>query len=150
MERQPDLWRGLDGAWRLAREVRHAAGGTVRAEGTARFAPEGDGLAEREEGRAVLPGGSGMAFEQRRLWRAEGGRLTLWKGDGTLLCVLDGGEGVHGCPPDLYRVRLDLSGLPSDWSAEWRVTGPRKDYVMATRYVRPGGQDRPTLPLPGR
>ncbi|MGR3540637.1 MAG: DUF6314 family protein [Hasllibacter sp.] len=137
MERQPkDVLGALEGEWRLSREVRHAGGGTVRAEGRATLAPDGAGLAEDESGRAILPDGTATSFAQRRLWRAEGGSLALRKGDGTLLCALADGAGVHDCPPDTYRVRLDLSGLPGAWAAEWRVTGPRKDYVMTTRYVR--------------
>jgi hypothetical protein len=40
---------------------------------------------------------------------------------------------AHDCPPDLYRVRYDFRPWPR-WQAEWRVTGPRKDYAMVSRY----------------
>ena len=136
MERQPiDVLTALEGQWRLSREVRHAGGAVLRAEGRAVLAPDGAGLVEAESGRMAAADG-GTAFAQRRLWRVEDGRLVLRKGDGTPLCALTDGEGVHDCPPDTYRIRLDLSGLPGAWSAEWRVAGPRKDYVMTTRYVR--------------
>ena len=42
---------------------------------------------------------------------------------------------VHACDPDTYRVRYDFRRWPR-WQAEWRVTGPRKDYGMLSRFRR--------------
>lgn len=48
-----------------------------------------------------------------------------------------GSEVVHVCAPDLYQGEfLELAGQHA-WSLRWRVTGPRKDYVMTTSYTRP-------------
>ena len=41
----------------------------------------------------------------------------------------------HWCDPDTYKVRYDFREWPL-WRAEWRVTGPRKDYVMRSVYTR--------------
>ena len=40
---------------------------------------------------------------------------------------------AHDCPPDTYRVRYDFRAWPR-WQAEWRVTGPRKDYGIVSRF----------------
>ena len=40
---------------------------------------------------------------------------------------------AHDCPPDSYRVRYDFRAWPR-WQAEWRVTGPRKDYGIVSRF----------------
>lgn len=126
----------LEGTWGLTRAVVHAGRGRVRASGRAEFTRDGEGLLEREWGRAIFADGGSARFEQRRLWRVEGGILVLRKGDGTLLCALDGGGGVHECPPDTYRLHLDLGRLPGLWVARWRVTGPRKEYRMRSEYRR--------------
>lgn len=44
-------------------------------------------------------------------------------------------QAAHWCDPDDYRVSYDFSHWPA-WTAEWRVTGPRKDYVMISHYTR--------------
>jgi hypothetical protein len=44
----------------------------------------------------------------------------------------------HACAPDAYRVRYDFRAWPR-WEAAWRVSGPRKDYAMVTRYSRAAG-----------
>ena len=47
-------------------------------------------------------------------------------------------EADHWCDPDTYKVRYDFSRWPV-WQAEWRVTGPRKDYVMQSVYTSDAG-----------
>ena len=81
-------------------------------------------------------------MEARRvyLWRdAEPGAVAVTFDDGRPFHQFDltGGEARHACPPDTYRVRYDFSEWPV-WTARWRVTGPRKDYLMTSRYRRPG------------
>ena len=44
-------------------------------------------------------------------------------------------EAAHDCAPDVYRVPTTSRDWPR-WRADWRVTGPRKDYVMRTHYSR--------------
>ena len=45
---------------------------------------------------------------------------------------------VHDCGADRYRVRYDFRRWPR-WRAEWRVTGPAKNYGTVSEY-RPAGQ----------
>jgi hypothetical protein len=39
----------------------------------------------------------------------------------------------HHCAPDLYDVTYDFSGWPH-WTQSWRVTGPRKDMAIESRF----------------
>lgn len=43
---------------------------------------------------------------------------------------------VHVCTPDLYRGEFSERSSGRTWTLIWRVTGPRKDYVMSTDYTR--------------
>jgi hypothetical protein len=43
---------------------------------------------------------------------------------------------VHVCTPDLYRGTFVTAPSEDEWTLRWQVTGPRKDYVMTTRYTR--------------
>jgi hypothetical protein len=47
-----------------------------------------------------------------------------------------GTDFVHVCTPDLYRGVLVEPVGTDEWTLRWDVTGPRKDYVMTTRYTR--------------
>jgi hypothetical protein len=42
----------------------------------------------------------------------------------------------HDCAADLYRGRYRFEG-PGRWRLSWRITGPRKDLVIATVFSRP-------------
>ncbi|KFE34410.1 DUF6314 family protein [Thioclava atlantica] len=123
------------GEWALTREIRHADGSEARFEGAARFVPEGEGLLYLEEGALILPGGQRMRAERRYLWRTEGGRIAVFFEDGRPFHSFapDAPEAAHWCDPDDYRVTYEFAHWP-DWRAEWRVRGPRKDYVMISDY----------------
>ncbi len=129
--------------WRVERtieDVRAGRGG--RFSGTARFEAVPEGLAYREEGMLTLEGAAPMQAERRYLWRDGGsGTIEVLFADGRFFHRFDAEDGApasaHDCAPDLYRVRYDFRGWPR-WLAEWRVTGPRKDYAMVTTYVREG------------
>jgi len=45
----------------------------------------------------------------------------------------------HGCAPDLYIGTVDRVD-ERRWSVEWRVTGPSKDYTMASVLTRAEGK----------
>ncbi len=136
------------GLWRITRRIEdRLAGGEGRLTGTARFEPDpgGDGLVAIEEGTLVLGGAPPMAATRRYLWREEvPGAITVRFADGRFFHSFAPGaaapEARHDCAPDLYRVRYDFSAWP-DWRAEWRVTGPRKDYTMTTDFRRAGQVD---------
>ena len=50
----------------------------------------------------------------------------------------EGPEATHLCTPDTYRVAYEFD-LPDTWQARWSVEGPRKAYVMKSRFRRTTG-----------
>lgn len=129
------------GDWRVLRRIDDRLSGRPgRFEGTARLTPEGQGLRYREEGRLTL--GDGPAFPATRdyFWLSQGDGIEVRFPDGRPFHrFLPEGRAPgtdHPCGRDLYRVTYDFAAWPG-WQAEWTVTGPAKDYVMATAYSRP-------------
>ena len=132
------------GDWRLTRRIADRAGGQcLRFAGTARFVPDGGGLAYEERGVLRLPGQPPFEAHRRYLWREEGGLIVVEHGDGRAFHAFDPAapEAEHLCPPDTYRVAYRFARWPL-WSALWTVAGPRKDYRMLTRFTPPSGADR--------
>lgn len=129
------------GRWHIARSIEDVrAGRTGRFEGAAVLAPDPDGLAYREEGTLAFPGSPPMQATRAYLWRDGGnGTVDVFFEDGRFFHRFDAEEpqpgATHDCPPDLYRARYDFRRWPR-WTAEWRVTGPRKDYAMVSTYTR--------------
>lgn len=133
------------GLWEVERRIDdRRAGRAGRFTGTARFAPAAGGLAYVEEGELAFEGAAPMAATRAYHWREAAGRISLSFADGRPFHSFDAEapapEAAHDCPPDAYRVRYDFTAWPV-WTAEWRVTGPRKDYAMTTVF-RPAGQGR--------
>lgn len=129
----------FEGAWTVGRTIRDLGGGPHgRFAGRARFAPAPGGLLCEEAGILRLGGGPGLTAERRTLWREpEPGRIEVAFEDGRPFhgfAAAGRAEAMHDCPPDTYRVRYDFTGWPR-WTAAWRVTGPRKDYLSVTRYL---------------
>jgi hypothetical protein len=129
----------LEGRWRLTRRVENADGSAATLQGVTVFRREGDGLVQEEEGWLTLPGGAAPLRATRRyLWAAGASELEVRFGDGRPFHTVPLGvarpEAAHDCAPDLYRVAYDFSDWPR-WRAVWRVTGPRKDYVMTSDYA---------------
>ena len=128
------------GNWRIERTVEDfRAGRTGRLTGAARFDPLPDGLAYLETGTLSFPGTAPMQASRRYLWRDGGaGTIDVFFDDGRFFHRFDAEApapaATHDCPPDHYRVRYDFRLWPR-WEAEWRVTGPRKDYAMVTSYT---------------
>lgn len=125
------------GHWRLERRIRDGRSGRDGTfQGTASFAPQGSTLLYREAGELRLDG-TAMAAEQSHVWRQEGTRICVVFSDGRPFHCFDTGVSTpasrHDCAPDIYRVEYDFAAWP-DWRSEWRVTGPRKDYVMVSEY----------------
>jgi hypothetical protein len=127
------------GAWTLERTVEDVrAARTGRLTGEARFTPAPGGLAYAEEGTLAFAGSAPMRATRRYLWRDGGaGTIDVLFEDGRLFHRFDAEDSApaasHECPPDSYRVRYDFRLWPR-WQAEWRVTGPRKDYALVSRY----------------
>ena len=104
----------------------------------ARFEPAANGLVYAEEGTLAFPGAEPMHASRRYLWKDGGaGTIDVWFDDGRFFHRFDAEDAApaaeHACPPDTYRVRYDFRQWPR-WQAEWRVTGPRKDYGIVSRY----------------
>ena len=135
-----DLRAFLAGGWNLSRTIddrRTGQRGTL--EGTATFAPEGDGLVYREEGVLELAGYRGPVMQAYRYRFPAPHRAEVAFRDGGLFHALDLSRGVwaaeHVCADDLYRGDFRVEG-PDRWRVSWTVTGPRKDQTLISRYVR--------------
>lgn len=119
------------GDWRLEREIRHHDGGSARFDGHARWIREGTGALYIERGTLVMPQARYSAERRYRWDRA----LRVHFEDGRIFHRVPaaGGAAEHWCDPDRYEVFYDFTGWPV-WTARWRVSGPRKDYVLLSRY----------------
>lgn len=125
------------GRWRLSRQIADARGPDAVFTGTATFIPDAQGLRLLETGELRLQGQGAFQAERLYLWRQAGAAIAVFFADGRDFHRFDprGAEVTadHWCDPDTYKVRYDFTDWPL-WQAEWRVTGPRKDYVMRTQY----------------
>lgn len=124
----------FEGAWHLERQIRHGAGAQARFRGRAVWTPVADGLSYRETGVLQMPGQAPMQAERRYLWR-DG--LAVYFDDGRFFHQVpaEGGTARHWCDPDSYVVQYDFSDWPA-FSTVWEVSGPKKAYVMTSRYQR--------------
>jgi hypothetical protein len=134
----------FEGRWTIERaieDVRAGRAGAFRGEAT--FARAPGGLAYAEAGTISLGGQGPYAAERRYFWADAGlNAIEVRFADGRFFHRFYGDEerpaAVHECGADTYRVRYDFARWPR-WRAEWRVTGPRKDYGIVSDY-RPAGQ----------
>ena len=132
------------GLWRVDRQIEdRRAGGCGHFSGTATFTPSGAGLDYAETGILALGAAPPLRAERRYVWSASGGRIHVAFADGRPFHDFDPADpaATHFCAPDHYVVRYDFSRWP-DWSSEWQVSGPRKDYAMTSRF-RPDAAGQP-------
>lgn len=128
------------GDWKIAREIVEKSGGTHHMTGRAEFTRAADGVTYREKGQLVTAAGAQFAASRVYHWRDAGhGRVQVLFEDERDFHNFDltgaKTEGKHWCDPDMYQVSYNLADWPV-WSSVWRVSGPRKDYRMVTRYWR--------------
>ncbi|MCV2868356.1 DUF6314 family protein [Defluviimonas sp. WL0002] len=126
----------FEGRWQVERDiVDRRADLRGRFEGTATFAPAGDHLRYSEEGCLAFGASPPVKAERQYLWSEQDGRILVAFADGRPFhdFAPDDPGASHFCAPDDYVVRYDFTNWP-DWSAEWTVRGPRKDYTMTSRY----------------
>ena len=100
--------------------------------------PEAGGYAYAEEGTLIQPDAPPMTAKRAYCWRLVDGRVAVAFPDGRPFHAFDltpVAEAFHLCDPDTYRVAYDFRDWPV-WRADWRVTGPRKDYRMVSVYRR--------------
>lgn len=138
---QIDAFRGR---WTLTRAIDDMREGrTGRFDGEACFTPHPEGLAYFETGTITLEAAGAFAAHRRYLWVQGGaGVIELRFEDGRFFHSFLADEprpaAAHDCGADQYLVRYDFRRWPH-WRAEWRVTGPAKDYRLVSTY-RPAGQ----------
>ena len=87
-----------------------------------------------ETGLLELEGHAPLQARRRYIWQDD---LSVCFEDGRLFHHVppSGGPAQHWCDPDMYRVLYRFARWPY-WETVWRVTGPRKNYAMVTRYFR--------------
>ncbi|MDE0589916.1 DUF6314 family protein [Halocynthiibacter sp. C4] len=131
------------GVWRIDREIR-GFDGKLHGEfsGQAVFSEVSNGLTYVEAG-TLLSNGTRMQAERRYLWLGapQARKIEVRFDDGRAFHEIDLAtpehepQARHFCDPDTYVVTYDFCNWP-EWEARWRVTGPRKSYVMVSRYSR--------------
>ncbi|MGR3434920.1 MAG: DUF6314 family protein [Shimia sp.] len=125
------------GRWRLTRRVESALGVT-RGEGRAVIEP-GDATRPWTYDEVLtlsLPDGTRLDGRRRYLWHPVPGGFETAFEDGRPFHRLAWTTPTarHLCAPDTYDVAYALDDWPR-WRATWRVTGPRKAYVMTTDHA---------------
>jgi len=128
------------GQWELRRSVRdhlHGQHGTLR--GRAVFtATDAARMTYEETGTLRLENGATMEATRRYLWEFAPDAVVVTFADGrSFHQFVPSGHGAgtdHPCGEDFYTVRYDFTRWPQ-WTAEWTVKGPRKDYVSTSVYV---------------
>ena len=125
----------FEGDWNIARRMVHADGMRARFSGAGRWQPADGGVQYAETGQLEIAGQAPLEASQRYFWDHD---LNVWFADGRFFHKVPGSGGVarHWCDPDQYVVRYRFGRRPR-FETLWRVTGPRKDYVMLTCYQRP-------------
>ncbi|WP_299292612.1 DUF6314 family protein [uncultured Tateyamaria sp.] len=121
------------GSWTLSRSITPAQGAPARFEGEARLSRTADGAAYAEAGVLYLEGAAPMKAERRYRWAED---LSVFFEDGRFFHKVPamGGRTTHFCDPDTYTVDYDFSAWPVH-TVRWTVKGPRKSYVMVSRYA---------------
>jgi hypothetical protein len=133
---RPDAY--LPGTWAVERRMHDAELGAGEYTGTATFAPAKVGLAWTERGRLRLGGYDGPATRTLRIVPEDGGWAVRFT-DGRLFHPLElvpaGSRVSHPCGEDRYDGEYTVLG-PDAFDVRWRVTGPRKDQRIESRYLR--------------
>lgn len=138
----PTRLADFEGVWRLRRRIEDAlTGQDVTGEGQAELVADGQGgLIHDETLRLHYPGTAPLTGTRRYLWRSDGAYVAVLFADGRpfhrITLDVTASEDVHDCAPDRYAGHYDFTAWP-EWTARWTVCGPRKDYVMRTRFCRP-------------
>ncbi len=126
------------GHWRIDRRIEDALGASGQFVGRASISPDTNTACNYSETGTLRLGETSFEAERRYRWiETAPGLLSIFFDDGQFFhsfSLSPKVEATHDCPPDWYEVRYDFTDWPV-WSARWRVTGPRKDYIMKSRYM---------------
>ncbi|WP_298921392.1 DUF6314 family protein [uncultured Roseobacter sp.] len=133
-EPAPRVLEDFEGAWGITRHITHADGTTAEFTGTAQWTHDPGGLIYREIGKLQMAQGPAFQAERQYLWRPG---LNVYFDDGRFFHKAPerGGDATHWCDPDTYHVTYDFSRWP-DFTATWKVSGPKKSYTMRSQYKR--------------
>ncbi|GMG84878.1 DUF6314 family protein [Paralimibaculum aggregatum] len=135
------------GRWQMFRIIENVEEGVIgEFWGDAVFSPDGAGLRCVESG-VLRFRGEDYHADRTALWRfPERGRIEVQYEDGRPFhdFVLDDPRAEHQCGDDRYRVSYRFHR--DAWLSRWEVAGPRKDYVMTSRYRRTGAEAPPAWP----
>jgi Family of unknown function (DUF6314) len=129
------------GTWQVGRVISdRLAGQTGRFDGQVVLSPRGgDGLNYVETGFLRLGNGPALTATRRYMWVFQPGLVQVSFDDGrpfhSFTPGVDGAGTDHLCAADFYRVTYGFAGWPV-WTAQWQVSGPRKDYTLDSRYWR--------------
>lgn len=123
------------GRWVIAREIIPAEGPGASFSGHGEWRPFSGGAEYIETGVLHLQGAAPMTAERRYIWGAD---LSVRFEDGRPFHDVPpgGGQASHFCDPDTYVVQYDFADWPA-FVVRYDVKGPRKDYVMISRYTKP-------------
>jgi len=139
----PDIGRFLLGTWQVTRlGWSSVPARTMRLHGTALFSACGAGLLFEEHGVVAVGTYSGEAV-RRYLFHVESASMVK-------VCFEDGrpfhhfnletgmAHVQHDCTPDRYEGRYRVVA-PTCWLLSWHVTGPRKNLMITSRFIRATG-----------
>lgn len=106
-------------------------------DGEGEFIPDGDCLFWREHGLFRIEEGLAMTATRCYRWRFSKGRIFVDYEDGApfLEFGVNDPRASHLCANDRYDVTYSFM-LPKRWTAQWRVLGPRKDYLSSSEMTR--------------
>jgi len=129
--------RFFRGKWQMMRIIENATEGVIgELWGEAAFEDYGISLRCREAG-VLRFRGKDYSAERVSLWDFPGkGRIEVRYADGRPFhdFVVDDPEAVHMCGEDRYSVHYSFN--VDAWLSRWQIEGPKKDFVMTTRYRR--------------
>lgn len=133
------MWKLNDyqGRWHVLRDIEDRRAGLCgRFEGEGVWMPDAEGLIQTETGVMTYGSAPPMQATRRYLWREDTHGVHVFFDDGRPFHTLPdaGGEALHDCPPDTYRVRYTFTD--NAFTTIWHVTGPRKDAVLTTHFTR--------------
>lgn len=132
--------RDFAGSWDLDRQIDDRRAGTwATFAGQAEFLAQDGGLRYHETGVLHLPGVAPIKAERIYHWHGDGADVAVTFEDGrpfhTVSLSDPAPQARHWCDPDIYDVAYGFEDWPV-WTSQWRVAGPRKDYVMISTYRR--------------
>ena len=122
----------FNGLWSLERHINHADGTRATFSGQAEWTKAAGGYAYKETGEMRIGDGAPLTAERRYFWKND---LGVYFNDGRFFHDVppQGGDTYHWCDPDTYNGTYDFTAWP-EFSVSWRVKGPKKQYVMHSKY----------------